>query len=216
MELTQEQEQAHNEKMLKTFNEANGEPEPEPEAATELPEGVTMEMLLEAYGKTTKTVETDTESDVVPKDEPQDEPESDPKANPLEERIKQLEDELIQNNIYAEAGGKDAYESLRTQAEENFTEPQLALMNMAITEGTAEQAVAAIQFMKTIFSQQPNAEPIERNPQELEGKTQVSTSAYQSEGDFHAALTNPLYKNKSAEGEKYRAEINRKLKNSKF
>jgi hypothetical protein len=235
MKLTPEQEQAHNEKMIAAVDGANPNFVPEdnaeddskdtsndePKDTPELPEGVTLEMLLEAYGKAPepkeedKTHEGDTDAD-EDTDEKSDKDSDKEEVNPLAERVKQLEDELVQNNIYAEAGGKEAYESLRTRAEGTLSEQQLNLMNTAITEGSNEQAVAAVQLMKTLFSQEQNAQPKKENAQELEGKTHSESNSFISEAEFHAAMSNPLYKSKTVAGTKHRAEVARKLSNSKF
>jgi hypothetical protein len=223
MELTKEEEQAHNAKMLKAAE--GGEEEENPDTSNkELPEGVSMEDLLAMYktkqeaDEASKTHEQDTETgDEGDSKEGDEGDQADDTAPTSEDRIKSLEDELVQTKIFNEAGSEEAYNALRKQAEETLSDAQLSLMNTAITEGSAEQATAAVQLMKTMFSSATNQDaPKELNAQHLEGTTTPSSNSFQDEGDFTAALENPLYKQMNQRGEKYRKEVTRKLSNSNF
>lgn len=191
----------------------------------ELPEGVSFDDLLALWkekNQSQSTGEQDQQQAATGEqdDKPEEANNSDDKSegesevDKLRKQVEAMQEEQTLRKVFDEAGGEQAFNSLRTNAEQVLDETQLGLLNMALVEGTPEQAVAAVRMMKLLFSSNPDAPNIEG--QRLDSAPLSGGSGYATETDFHAALQNPLYREQSARGEVYREQVKLKLASSSF
>jgi hypothetical protein len=202
------------------LNDLNGqEPEESNESNVELPEGVSMDDLLAAWkaqnGQEESQVtdgngEENAEEDTTPEtDEEEGEEESnEEEGNELETRVKQLEEQLVTEKIYSAAGGKEQYESLREQAESQLDEQQVELLNMALVNGTPDQAVAAVRLMQKFTNMQqtsPDSKIEEGNM--IQGGRTASTKYFSSQDEMMDAMRDPRYSRQDAVGHAYREEV---------
>jgi hypothetical protein len=202
---------------LESLNEQDESQTTESEA--ELPEGVSMDDLLAAYKaqqEQSQTTESDKEessedAEEEGEEESEESNEDDAEDNPLETRVKQLEEQLVTEKIYAAAGGKEQYEQLREQAEGLLDEAQVELMNTALMDGTPEQAVAAVKLMQR-FTNTQNSSPdakIQEGSLVNTGKT-AGSNYFSSQDEMMDAMRDPRYSRNDSIGHKYRDEVMRR------
>jgi hypothetical protein len=184
------------------------------EEKTELPEGLTLEQLIEFYNTHKQADSEEATEETESEPEAEQEPEND-ELKALREKIKEMEDEAVRQAILAEAGGEDSYKALQEFATENFNEVQLEMFNAAIVNGTKEQAVAAVSLLKQLASVHGVAVSdkgfMSGKPNQPSG-----TIGFKSRAEFHAAISNPLYRDFTAKGDAYREEVQKRLALSRF
>lgn len=202
---------------LSTLNDVESEGS---ESSPELPDGVSMDDLLAAWKAQQEQSQT-TESDEEETDEEAGEPEGaeeeaeeaedSEEPNELESRVKQLEEQLVTEKIYAAAGGKEQYEQLREQAESLLDEQQVELMNTALVNGTAEQAVAAVKLMQKFTNMQQTSPDTKIQEGSLVNGGKTSSGKYfSSQDEMMDAMRDPRYSRNDSVGQAYRDEVLRK------
>lgn len=210
----------YDEYMIKVADAAEGvtqeEPQEEQEAEQpELPEGVSMDDLLAAWKAQNPEQEKPEEGQEESAEEKPEETGEEPnELDSLKQQVKELQEQQTIGKIYEAAGGEDAFNALKEHAEGNLDETQMGLLNMALVDGTPEQAVAAVNMLRLLFDANPQAPNQEGKL--VSGRQAVSNSAYSTEADFHADLQNPLYNEMSPRGEAYRQKVMQKLQRSSF
>lgn len=199
---------------LESLSDNPSEQEPDNnESSVELPEGVSMDDLLAAWKAQNEQEEsqvTKDESESEQDAEPEESEESDEESelSPLEERVKQLEEQLVTEKIYAAAGGKEQYEALREQAESLLDEQQVELLNVALVDGTPDQAIAAVRLMQKFTNmQQPSPDSKIEEGKFIQGGRTASTQYFSSQDELMEAMRDPRYSRQDSIGQAYREEV---------
>lgn len=203
---------------LASLNDPEPEQEQEQSDSVELPEGVSMDDLLAAYkaqqenqNKSEEESSDEPESTDEP-EEAQEEPEED-EEDPLEARVRELEDQLTTEKIYAAAGGKESYEQLRETVESQLDETQQELLNVALTEGTPEQAIAAVKLMQKFASMQQQSDSQINEGSLITGGKPAAGKYFTSTDEMVEAMSDPRYQRQDRIGDAYRNEV---LERSKY
>lgn len=230
MQTEQEQETAapqlgtpeYDAAMIKKAEEAEQEQEgTTDETQPELPEGVTIQDLLALHAKSQEEGQEDQQEEGGEEEgeeegegeEAQEEvSESDARIAALEAKLKEAEDREVTQKVYDTVGGKESYDALLSQAETQLTDAQAKLVNTALTEGTAEEAVAAAQMLQTFLG----AGQLQEGQMVQGGHTAPATDRFHSEADLHAAISDPLYNQMTPAGEAYRQSVEQRLARSTY
>jgi hypothetical protein len=195
------------------------EQEQEQSDSVELPEGVSMDDLLAAWKaqqeKESSEAEEGSEEQEAETEEQSEETEEEPEGedSELERRVRELEDQLTTEKIYAAAGGKESYEKLRESVEGQLNETQQELLNVALTEGTPEQAIAAVELMQKFASMQQQSDSNINEGSLITGGKPAASKYFNSQDEMIEAMKDPRYKRQDRIGEAYRNEV---LERSKF
>lgn len=126
--------------------------------------------------------------------------------------MRDLEDQLTTEKIYAAAGGKDAYDQLRNAVEGQLDETQQALLNIALTEGSVEQAVAAVGLMQKFANMQQQSDTKINEGSLITGGKVSQGEYFTSTDEMVEAMSDPRYARTDAIGNKYRLEVQERCK----
>lgn len=129
-----------------------------------------------------------------------------------------LVDDLIRSRV-AEAernheravsyvGGEEQTNALLQWAGENLTEEEITLYNGMLAGSNWKRAVDALTKMRGTEERKTAGEPKLAQPGSTAG---AGVQGYQNRDDMKADMANPLYNKRGSEGDRFRAEVQRKV-----
>lgn len=183
-----------------------------------LPEGVSMDDLLAAWNAQQQSQNSESDDEEGgdqnlsgnTDDQSTDDGQSDPN-NDLQNRVRDLENQIITEKVYTAAGGEEQFKALKERASTELSETENSMLSEVLEKGSAAEAVAAVQMLKRLLSAD-----VETHGRFVGGQPAPANTAFADRSELHAAQADPRYRMRGPQGDAFRREVEQKLSRSRF